>query len=86
VALDNRLRLLVSLAVGALVFVGLVLLLGGAPQIARADAGHWFAMPGGTGDCPQSAPCHVQTALGAATHGNTIFIAGGTYPAAVGQC
>jgi hypothetical protein len=68
-----------SLATGGLLLLGLLLLLTGAPPAARADAGRWFATPGGAGDCSQADPCDLQTALSAAGGGDTIYLAQGTY-------
>jgi hypothetical protein len=75
----RRVHLLASLAFGVVLLSGLLLLLGGARRTARADAHDWFVTPTGTGDCSQAAPCGVQTALGVATDGDTIFLAAGTY-------
>jgi len=72
-------RLVFSLATGGLLLTGLFLLLNGAPPIARADPGDLFVTPGGGGDCSQSNPCDLQTALGAATDGDTIYLGAGTY-------
>ena len=68
-----------SLVAGGLLLVGLFLLLNGAPQIARADRGDLFVSPTGSGDCSQGNPCDLQTALGTASDGDTIYIAGGVY-------
>jgi len=72
-------RIVFSLTAGGLLLVGLFLLLNGAPQIARADPGDLFVSPTGSGDCSQGNPCDLQTALGAASDGDTIYIAGGVY-------
>jgi hypothetical protein len=69
-----------SVAIGSLLLVGLFLFLNGAPQIARADPGNLFVTPGGSGTaCTQASPCDLQTALNNAAHGDTIYIAAGTY-------
>ena len=68
-----------SLVAGGLLLVGLFLLLSGVPQIARADAGDLFVSPSGSGDCSQGNPCDLQTALGTASEGDAIYIAGGVY-------
>jgi hypothetical protein len=68
-----------SLVAGGLLLVGLLLLLSGTPQMARADLGDLFVTPGGGGDCSQAAPCDLQTALGAASAGETIYMAAGVY-------
>jgi len=77
---SNRCKHLVtSLVTGGLLLVGLFLLLNGAPQIARADPGDLFVSSIGSGDCSQGNPCDLQTALGTASDGDTIYIAGGAY-------
>lgn len=76
----NKYRHIVfSMATGGLLLVGLFLLLNGAPQMARADAGDLFVSSAGSGDCSQGSPCDLQTALGTASDGDTIYIAGGVY-------
>jgi putative cofactor-binding repeat protein len=77
--LSKRSHVALSVAAGALLFVGLFLLLDAAPRIARAGTGDVFVIPGGDGDCSQADPCDMQTALGRATQGDTIYVAGGTY-------
>ena len=72
-------RLVFSLATGGLLVVGLFLLLNGAPPIARADPVDLFVTTGGGGDCSQGNPCGLQTALGTASDGDTIYLGGGTY-------
>jgi len=73
-----------SLATGSLLLVGLFLLLNGTSQVARADPGDLFVTHGGSGDCSQATPCDLQTALGLASDGNTIYVAAGTYTDAGG--
>jgi len=68
-----------SLVTGGLLLVGLFLLLNGTPQIVRADTGGLFVTPGGSGDCSQGNPCDLQTALGMASDGDTIYIGEGVY-------
>lgn len=66
-----------NLATSGLLLIGLFLL--GAPQMARADAGDLFVSPVGSGDGSQGNPCDLQTALGLARDGDTVYIAGGVY-------
>ena len=68
-----------SMVTGGLFLIGLFLLLNGAPQIARADLGELFVTPSGSGDCSQAAPCALQTAIGLASDGQTIYLAEGIY-------
>ena len=69
-----------SLAVGGFLLVGLLLLLNGVSQIARAAPGVLFVKPDGAGTaCSQANPCDLQTALSQATDGDTIYVATGTY-------
>ncbi len=72
-------RLCAALGVGLLALAGLLLLLGLHPRPALADPGDLFVEPGGSGDCSQANPCSLQTALGSATGGDTIYVAQGTY-------
>lgn len=82
--LNKYKHIVFSLATGILLLVGLFLLLNGTPQIARAASGDLFATPTGSGDCSQTNPCDLQTALGAATDGHTIYLAEGVYTGAGG--
>jgi hypothetical protein len=68
-----------SAAIGSLLLIGLILLLNGTLQIARADPGDLFVSPNGGGDCSQGNPCDLQTALGTAIDSDTIYLAQGTY-------
>jgi len=68
-----------SLVTGGLLLVGLFLLLNEAPQVAHAASGDLFVTPGGGGSCSQGDPCDLQTALSQATHGDTVYLAEGTY-------
>jgi hypothetical protein len=72
-------RIVFSIATGGLLLVGLFALLKGAPEIARANPGDLFVTPGGSGDCSQGNPCDLQTALSAASDGDTVYMAQGTY-------
>ncbi len=72
--------LVLGLASGGLLLVGLLCLLIANPQIARADPGDLFVSPTGSGTaCSQAVPCTLQTALSQATDGDTIYLAQGTY-------
>ncbi|MBC7225314.1 MAG: right-handed parallel beta-helix repeat-containing protein, partial [Anaerolineae bacterium] len=67
-----------SLVVGGLLLGGLLLLLG-APGAAQAAGGTLFVTPGGSGDCSQSHPCDLPTALNLAGDGDVVYLAQGTY-------
>ena len=45
-------HIFLSLAIGSFLVIGLVMLLNGATQVARADLGNWFVSSDGSGDCP----------------------------------
>jgi parallel beta-helix repeat protein len=63
-----------------IVALGLGLALLGLLQTARAAPDDLFAKPDGSGiACTQANPCPLQTALGRAVDGDTIYAAGGTY-------
>jgi hypothetical protein len=47
--------------------------------IANAMANSFFVKPGASGSCAQDQPCNLQTALGMAQKGDTIYVAQGTY-------
>jgi hypothetical protein len=72
-------RLCAALGVGLLALAGFLLLLGLHPRPALADPDDLFVEPGGAGNCSQASPCSLQTALGSATGGDTIYVAGGIY-------
>ncbi len=65
-----------SFVIGGLLLAALLLPLTG---VAHADTGDLFVAPNGSGDCAQSTPCNLQTALIQATDGNTLYLAQGTY-------
>lgn len=76
----NRYKNMVfSLTAGGLLLVGAFLSLNGAPQIALAGPGDLFISPTASGDCSQGSPCDLQTALGASTDGDTLYMAEGVY-------
>ena len=65
-----------SLLLSILLVSGFLLLL----RHTAADPTAHFVAPGGTGSaCSQTTPCALQTALAAATNGDTLYLAGGTY-------
>ncbi len=68
-----------TLGFAGVFLLALFLLLGGVPQVAYAKPGDVFVMPDGDGDCSQASPCALRTALEAATEGDTIYVAQGTY-------
>ena len=77
---QNKYRhVIFSLAASGLLLAGMFLLLKGMPQAVHAAPNNLFVSPTGSGDCSQSAPCNLPTALSTATDGNTIYLAGGTY-------
>ncbi len=76
-------RVVFSLAASSLLLVGLLLLLNGAPRIARAAPGDLFVTTDGSGTgCTQANPCDLVTALSQAIDGDTIYVAQGTYTGA----
>jgi len=71
-------RLFGTLALG----LGLTMALLAGLHTAQAapTATNRFVKPGGSGSaCTQAAPCTLKTALGLATDGDTLYVAGGTY-------
>jgi hypothetical protein len=48
-------------------------------RAAPASDDRFVTLTGSGSACTQAAPCALQTALGLATNGNTIYVAGGTY-------
>ena len=73
-------RVVFSLAASSLLLVGLLLLLNGAPRIARAEPGDLFVTTNGSGTgCTQANPCDLVIALNQSIDGDTIYVAQGTY-------
>ena len=72
-------RIIISLSASGLLLLGIFLVLSGSTQIARANPGDLFVTTTGGGDCSQPNPCDLQTALGMAVDGDSIYIAEGTY-------
>jgi hypothetical protein len=70
---------LFSLAAGGLFLAGLFLPMHATPRAARAASSDLFVIPGGGGDCSQGNPCDLQTALGQAVDGDSLYLAQGTY-------
>lgn len=73
-----------SVLVGGSILVGLILLMKETSQRVYAAPNQLFIKPDMTGDCSQSNPCDLQTALGQAVDGDTLYLAGGTYTGAGG--
>ncbi|RCK73791.1 MAG: Fibronectin type III domain protein [Anaerolineae bacterium] len=71
--------ILFCLALSGLLVVGLFLVLSQTAQEVRASPGQLFVTPGGSGDCSQSNPCNLQTALSSSNNGDEIYLAQGTY-------
>ncbi|MBN1815459.1 MAG: right-handed parallel beta-helix repeat-containing protein [Anaerolineae bacterium] len=70
-------QLIICLALG---LGALLALLAGLHTAQAAPAGNpLFVKPAGGGDCSQGDPCALQTALGLAADGDTIYAAGGVY-------
>ncbi|MGD9001139.1 MAG: right-handed parallel beta-helix repeat-containing protein [Anaerolineae bacterium] len=77
--MNQHIRIASSLIVGGLLAAGLLLGLSATPPTAHGDSDTYFVRPGGSGACTQSDPCNLSTALGLATDGETLYLAGGTY-------
>jgi len=76
--LDKYKQFVSSVAAGALLVVGLLLLLNATSQAAPAAPVDLFVAPGGSGAvCSQLSPCPLQIALGLAINGDTILRGGG---------
>ncbi|HHS97030.1 MAG TPA: hypothetical protein ENK08_03900, partial [Chloroflexi bacterium] len=77
---EKWLKMTFAVVLGAAALAGLMLLLGGAePPIVRAQGGVLYVAPGG--NCGSVSPCYstVQAAVDAASSGDEIRIAQGTY-------
>lgn len=73
-------RIAIGIAISAVVWGGLLLLINGSPKAAQADPGEWFAAIGGSGaGCTQTNPCRLATAMDHASDGDTVYVAPGTY-------
>jgi predicted outer membrane repeat protein len=77
--MNHEFRIASSLIVGGLLLVALLLGLSGAQAAAHAGSGPYFVTPGASGTCTQSEPCDLDTALGVAIDGDTLYLAAGTY-------
>ena len=78
--MGKNVRVILGLAAGGLLLVGLFLLLEGTYNVAHADPGVLFVKTDGTGtDCTISQPCALDEALTQAIEGDTVFVAQGTY-------
>jgi len=78
----NTQRILFSLAVAGLLLVGVFLLQDAWSSAAHAAtmATDYFASTGGFGNlCTEANPCQLAWALGQAVHGDTVYVAQGTY-------
>jgi parallel beta-helix repeat protein len=70
----------IALALGLGVTLALLYVLSANPCPVLADPGDFFVTTGGTGTaCTQDTPCALQTALGQAVNGDTIYVAQGIY-------
>jgi hypothetical protein len=68
------------LASSALLVLGLMLLSSAHSPVVLASPVDLFVTPGGSGTtCSQDIPCALQTAIGEAVGGDTIYVAQGTY-------
>jgi hypothetical protein len=85
-ALTKFIRLVSCFVIAGLLTIGLLSLLRGMSQTARAALSNtWFASTAGDGSvCTQSTPCSLQSALTKAIDGEAIFVAAGTYTGAGG--
>jgi len=74
-----------ALSGGLLLLLGLFWLLNSSSVTVCADPGAQFASPTGSGSaCSQASPCALQTALGAASDGDILYLAGGVYTSSGG--
>lgn len=76
-------RVLLLWASSGLLLLGLLLLSSARSPVAFADPVDLFVTPSGSGTtCLQAAPCALQTAIGKAVGGDTVYVAQGTYKGA----
>ena len=70
----------IALTLGLGLTLALLWVLNAHPRPVLADPGDLFVTTSGTGTaCTQDTPCVLQTALGQAVNGDTIYVAQGTY-------
>jgi parallel beta-helix repeat protein len=73
-------RTTIALALGLGLTLALLYVLSANPRPVLADPGDLFVKTDGAGSaCTQGTPCSLQTALGKAVGGDTIYVAQGTY-------
>ncbi|MGD2146383.1 MAG: hypothetical protein PVH41_06800, partial [Anaerolineae bacterium] len=77
--LKTYVRIAATLTTTGIVLVAFLVLLGEVPKTASADVADLFVAPDGHGACVQGDPCDLQTALGLAGSGDTVYVAGGSY-------
>jgi parallel beta-helix repeat protein len=78
--MTNCKRVPLVIAVTLAAMFGTLLLMESLASIVLASPDDLFASDTGSGTaCTQGSPCDLQTALGQATDGDTIYVAGGTY-------
>jgi len=81
----DRARCIVfSVVIAGVLLFALYLLLPDATRAARANPGDLFVTHTGGGDCSQASPCDLQSALGLAGEGDSIYLASGVYTGAGG--
>jgi hypothetical protein len=68
-----------SICMACLCLSGVLLTLKFTAINVLASPGDLFVVPNGSGDCSQAAPCDLQTALGSASGGDTVYFASGEY-------
>ncbi len=77
--MNARPRILYSFLLGLFLILGFSLSMRGSLRTARAVERELFVAPNGSGDCSQSNPCALQTALDQANNGDILYASQGTY-------
>lgn len=72
-------HIVASLSMGGILVAALFFLCSASAQKALAAPQDLFVTPVGSGDCSQSNPCGLQTALNQAVDGDKLYLAQGTY-------